>query len=717
MIDALINTIAQWVAWIAERVIEWLWNIVDGILTWIGTALQSLYDWFAQVLSGLFEYFNVLITGITEYFNRILEEISSFVAAIWEGFLELTTNVIDSIRGFVEDAWSAVRTAIESTLTTALEWLDSVGSEVVRLIQSGIDAVASIVERVKTTLIRWLDEIFDTVAKAYNQLIVGFNTALDAFLGGAGSFIAAIESRLSELKTAFTGAATDVVAGITEVAEDTLGPIREKIELLVKELIPEGSGEPAQAFVTEARKLSTGAATPQDLRKFASEFWMKTEFKDGVWAQIFFTIIGVLGGVSLIAQVTGLSAQVMMQDFAKAYPFQMFTPGDVTQAWRRGYVSETFALDTIQRHGYTAENARIVLNLSDIVPTEGDLFVLYHRGLISDEDVSDGLHQKGYDIYYQQRMLEASYLIPPVTDLITMAVREAFSPEVAERFGQYEDYPKQMTPWGEKQALSEEWLKRYWAAHWALPSPQQGFEMLHRGVIDTADLDLLLRALDVMPFWRERLTQIAYTPFTRIDIRRMHRVGVLTEEDVLRSYKDLGYDEAKARTMTDFVMLLNEPPSADDEVALKELSRSSVVNFYSDGLIQRGKAVTLLTAMGYTDDAASLYLDSADLDEERKERKAEISLILALAESGVITFEQAEDRLRKLGLETGEVNKAIVDLTRKQQRTTKLPARAEAERMLKSGIIDEKEYKDLLSLFGYSDKWANKFATLAFTAT
>ncbi len=716
MIDALIKLIAQWIAWIAERVIEWLWNIVDGIMSWIGQALQQLYDWFAAVLDGLFFYFQTLVEQITSYFNRILDEISSFVAAIWEGFLTLTIEVTDAIRSFIENAWAEVRASIVAVLDSAFDWMRSVSESVIMLIERGIDAVAELAERVKNKLMKWLDEVLKAVLASYNEMVAGFNRALDGFMAPIVGFVDIMASRLSELKIAFADAATSVVAGISETAEDALGPIREVIQELIKNLVPHGNAEPAQAFVRDAQKLAEAGASPQEMRKFAADIWRKTDFKDGFWAELFFTIIGIMGGVALLAQVTQISSQVMMQDFAKQYPFQMFTPGDVTQAWRRGMVSETFALDTIQRHGYTAENAQTVLKLSDIVPTEGDLFVLFHRGLITEENLAKALHQKGYSGDYKKAMTEASFLIPPITDLITMAVREAFTPEVAERFGQYEDYPKEMTPWGEKQALSEEWLRRYWAAHWALPSPQQGFEMLHRGVIDQSDLDLLLRALDVMPFWRDRLIQIAYTPFTRIDIRRMHKIGVLSETDVLRSYKDLGYDEVKSKTMTDFVMKLNAPPDADDEADLKELSRSNVVGFYSDGLIAREKALTLLSTMGYTTDAALLYLDSSDLDEQRKERKEAINLTLALAKAGVISFVEAEDRLRKVGLETYEVSKAIITLVRERERTTKLPSRAESEKMLKLGIIKLEEYKELLSIFGYSEKWVSNFATLAETS-
>ncbi|GAI47954.1 unnamed protein product, partial [marine sediment metagenome] len=47
-----------------------------------------------------------------------------------------------------------------------------------------------------------------------------------------------------------------------------------------------------------------------------------------------------------------------------------------------------------------------------------------------------GIHPNYHSLYR-----ELAYVIPPVADIITMAVREAFTPEIAERFGQYEDYP------------------------------------------------------------------------------------------------------------------------------------------------------------------------------------------------------------------------------------------------------------------------------------
>ena len=158
-----------------------------------------------------------------------------------------------------------------------------------------------------------------------------------------------------------------------------------------------------------------------------------------------------------------------------------------------------------------------------------------------------GIHGDYTDVY---RTL--AYQIPPVADIITMAVREAFTPDIAARFGQYDDYPEELTEWGQKKGLSEDWTKRYWAAHWGLPSPQQGFEMLHRGIIDQDELNMLLRALDVMPFWRSRLTAMAFRPLTRVDVRRMYKEGILDEAGVYKAYLDNGYTPENAERMTQF---------------------------------------------------------------------------------------------------------------------------------------------------------------------
>ena len=199
-----------------------------------------------------------------------------------------------------------------------------------------------------------------------------------------------------------------------------------------------------------------------------------------------------------------------------------------------------------------------------------------------------------------------------------MSVREAFTPEIAGRFGQYEDLPREYVKWVGKKGLSAEWAERYWAAHWSLPSPQQGFEMLHRGIITPDELRLLLRALDIMPFWRDKLIQISYNPLTRVDIRRMYNLDVLSEQDVYKCYLDIGYNDLNAKRLTEFTIKLKiaqetKTKERQQKAVIKEISTwtaSQTLSFLKRGLITQERARHELQLLGYNEERINVYLAS-----------------------------------------------------------------------------------------------------------
>ena len=232
--------------------------------------------------------------------------------------------------------------------------------------------------------------------------------------------------------------------------------------------------------------------------------------------------------------------------------------------------------------------------------------------------LSPELSKIGIHPYYHTLYKELAKPIPPVADIITMAVREAFTPEIAARFGQYEGLPAAYVEWVGKKGLTKEWAERYWAAHWSLPSPQQGFEMLHRGVINESDLSLLLRALDIMPFWRDKLIEISFNPLTRVDVRRMYGLGVLDKAGVLKAYKDIGYNETNANLMTEFTVRYQDAIKQREEERAEAAKEKRVVpwtnaqtlKFLKMGLITEDRARDELVALGYDEEHISVYFAS-----------------------------------------------------------------------------------------------------------
>jgi hypothetical protein len=192
----------------------------------------------------------------------------------------------------------------------------------------------------------------------------------------------------------------------------------------------------------------------------------------------------------------------------------------------------------------------------------------------------------------------------------------------------------------------------------------------------------------------------------------MHQLGILSESDVLRAHKDLGYDDTKAQQLTAFVLKLNKPKTTDDVDELGRLTRTTILDFYGDGLIPRNRAQQLLADQGLSPEAVELYLNSVDLSNHRTERKAEADAIVEKAKAGVIGFNEAQGQLMGLGLETLEVEKYITTLIRATETRTQLPTKADGDAMVKLGIITEGDYRDLLSRLGYSPRWVDAYVRL-----
>jgi hypothetical protein len=131
--------------------------------------------------------------------------------------------------------------------------------------------------------------------------------------------------------------------------------------------------------------------------------------------------------------------------------------------------------------------------------------------------------------------------IPGMSDLIRFMVREVFREDVVKLYRMDEDYPPQIEEHAARHGFSPYWCKAYWRAHWELPSLQQGYTMFHRGVIDRSTLETLMRTLDIMPFWRDKLIAISYELIPRLDLRYAWAWGAIDDRGLEKLIRKHGY--------------------------------------------------------------------------------------------------------------------------------------------------------------------------------
>ena len=353
-----------------------------------------------------------------------------------------------------------------------------------------------------------------------------------------------------------------------------------------------------------------------------------------------------------------------------------------------------------EQQGVLKETIRPLLDVMSLTQ-------LKWRDDISSNEFMDGLSKLGYSLKDQEKLYKLIEIIPPVNDLVRFAVREAFTPEIISKYNLGSDFPEEFAKEAAKSGLSKDWALRYWYSHWELPPINLGFEMMHRGVIDTHDMDLLLRTKDVMPFWRDKITAVAYRPYSRVDVRRMFAAGVLSEDDVKRSYLDLGYDDNKASKMTAFTVAYTTGKE-------KELSKSDLLGAFTNNLISREDCQKELEQLGYSSESADILIKKAQFSKFKAKKELSLSNLRKLYFAGVYDDTDLINHLAVLRIGTEEIND-LMELWAMEKSSAKELKEGVAEKDLsksdilgayKDAITDSTECRKSLMAMGYDENEA-----------
>lgn len=373
-------------------------------------------------------------------------------------------------------------------------------------------------------------------------------------------------------------------------------------------------------------------------------------------------------------------------------------PPTAFAAWRRGAIGEEVFRRCCKEHGWPDDSIAAFIEIFAQRVGVGDLSLLLLREKMSPGDFDAELTKRGYKQDEIAKIKELQQVIPQLNDIIRMAVREAFTPAVVSRFQLHAELPGEMVSWAKKQGLSEDWARAYWASHWELPSLSMGFEMLHRGEIDPGDMELLIRTHDVSPFWRDKLLAISYSPYTRVDVRRMYGAGVLGIEDVLRSYMDIGYDLEKATRMTEFTVALSN-------AAERDLTKSEVLAGFKIGYFGQEETVDQLLALGYDQAEAEYYVSKVLYDLWQREIKEQVKYLEQQYVRSMIGQNDVYSALGKLNLPSEQINRYLRTWDIKREAKTKTLTAATLVKFRSQEVISDDEFANEMSGIGYSNRY------------
>ncbi len=320
------------------------------------------------------------------------------------------------------------------------------------------------------------------------------------------------------------------------------------------------------------------------------------------------------------------------------------------------------------------------------------------RGLMNSGELSNEMIKRGYTDKDVQAFAEILKIIPGPSDLIRMAVREAWDDNVASKFGYDANFPAEFAESAEKIGLSTEWAQKFWRAHWELPGVREGFDMLHRRIIDKSELELLLRVRDIPSFWSERLIKLSYDPYTRVDVRRMYTAGVLTEKAVFDTYLDLGYDEEHANKLTEWT--INEFGQEG-----RELTKSDALASYTDNVITLDEVNNLLDALGYDPYEIAVLVARADLKKQQRFEKEFVENVRVGYVGKRLNDTDVISKLNTLNPPSGFVEERLLIWRLQRERAITRPSKTDLQKLWLANIINDGQLKDEMLQKNYTNQY------------
>ena len=734
ILDQLSSLISDIKKAISDAISSAIKALVDGILGAFDSVINSISESVSGVISSITETFSSMVEKVNDFIEGVIDDVKSVVDSaisniydLVSGALNYITEIVTDIREWISDTFTVFVNAVQTIMSNVSDFIESTFSTFVGYIEETFSNVIDWVDETFTSAYSWLEQIFEQVSTSIVELldesVIFLKDGFDGIvLGVQGIVDDVLESSKQAIESVgdFAEDVSQSITGLTNQIKTTILPL---IKGLAGTFFGSTLGFPYSEMHAKAeetrdaweRTFDTLIASEIDDVNFTDQLVGKghTTTIGGIALSAFIIVFAQAALAAQVGQATyGPKFEEFSQKVWEKSPVMKLSVAEAGSLYARGFISKDLAIKDARQHGYDDYRISAVLKSYETpIDVDRDMAAL-RRGLIDETTFKANLIRSGYNEGDIQTIFGFRDIIPGPNDLISMAVREAFTPDVVSEFQLEGDFPEEFGLWAGKQGLTIDWAKKYWVAHWRLPSANQGFEMFHRRKIDDATLDKLLKALDVSPFWRDKLKAIAYNPVTRVDIRRMYKLKLIDVNNVYERHLDLGYSPSDAQAMTSFVQAYSGDDEDDEDMDIRSITLGQIKALEKMGTITADYAVERVHELGYTLDMSKVLVDSWKTSRDIKDRKDLVDRAIRKALRERLTPIQTEQLVYDIDL-TDQERMRIAQVLRVESRETdNLPSKTELKKMLESGFISTQIWGESMQQMGYSDYWINIYAKL-----
>lgn len=458
---------------------------------------------------------------------------------------------------------------------------------------------------------------------------------------------------------------------------------------------------------------------------------------------VFQFLLGMMSG--MVYQISPLVAGISQETF-KLFPNLVPEKATLTEARRRGLIDDKEFFDMMSQLGFDKKRANLasLTEAQKLGATEILVKRRYDGVQIIDKVRQKQMTQEAADTALkkldQNYLEEMEYIgfdkdtaldffrlqqqLPTYQDVIDFAAKEVFEPESRKLYGLDEEFPKEFELYAEQIGIPKKLSRDLWAKHWDNPSPQQIYDIYHRfgdhrkdineedlkavGLDPkkvTVSLDVIknyFKLVEITPYWRDKLLAITFNPLTRVDVKRMFRLGILNRDDVYSAYLDEGYSPKNADLMTQFTV-------RDEFFDRIQNSQNEILTMLENGEIKRDVAISLMKETGATEEEVNFLLASLEYKIEKQKKEDQIDLLVVRFTKGVITEDQLSDELDKLNVPDTRKQLIIAKVDRTRALGVALPTIEDLKKWLKMNIVDTAKFEHWCVALGYPEEIINNY--------
>jgi len=637
-------------------------GVINGALDLINKTTGDIRAVVLQLVDGQVKMVDVFSNTIV---NTTEAELEKAYTLIEQAGLTVQDGIATDL-GFVEGTTQRISDTVVAPIQSVVDKAEGFLSDIISTVKGTLDSavdeaghiIASITTSVGDTLVVTLDEAGHILDSVWKDAKAAADNVATTALNFAGQFALSlptlVETSISDIASKLPGSLDALTNGLTGSGSplSVFGDIGDGFKMLSQ-------------FARILPKITEAVDAIQKVDKFTAS---------PILTDVARVLVGVCGEFgAIIGSPAGLLpfigdsyaagiGELVKKEARSTYLPAVIDESSALDAKLRGIISDSEFTEISYSNGLRDEQQAILVKLRKYMFGIGDLGTLYLRGAIADDEFASRLSQLGVDAPDVDNIKMLIHPLPGIQDIMAMAERYAFTPDVAKQYGLYDDFPDDVNTYAQQNGISTEWAQRYWASHWQLPSIQMGFDMFQRGIITSDDLSMLLRTAGIVPYWREKLMALSYTLISRIDIRRMYKMGIYDYDKVYASYIKLGYNTTDAKDLADFCIKDVAGEIVNEKKAQRDLTRADILNIYDDALLSRDDTLKMMLDLGYSNDEAEMLLSLEDAKLQQKLQNKAIELLKAYCINGDLTLNDAQDKFNAMGLTANEVAYHIMDL-------------------------------------------------------